>query len=103
MICLIGLYCLMLMRIFSLSRKAIVQQSWYAAFVLIGFGLLISGQTFINIGVNAGLLPTKGLTLPFISYGGSSLLVCSVMIGMILRFGHDLNHSDASNRRYAHE
>jgi cell division protein FtsW len=102
-ICLIGLYCLMLMRIFSLSRKAIVQQSWYAAFVLIGFGLLISGQTFINIGVNAGLLPTKGLTLPFISYGGSSLLVCSVMIGMILRFGHDLNHSDASNRRYAHE
>lgn len=102
-LCLVGLYCLMVSRIFSLSRKAIAVQSWYAAFVLIGFGLLISGQTFINLGVNAGLLPTKGLTLPFVSYGGSSLIVCCAMIGMMLRFGHDLHEPQLDNRgsRYA--
>ena len=98
-LCLVGLYCLMVSRIFSLSRKAIAVQSWYAAFVLIGFGLLISGQTFINLGVNAGLLPTKGLTLPFVSYGGSSLMVCCAMIGMMLRFGHDLHEPQVDNRR----
>jgi cell division protein FtsW len=96
---LIGLYCLMILRIFVLSRQAISQQSWYAAFVLIGFGLIISGQTFINIGVNAGLLPTKGLTLPFVSYGGSSLLVSCAMIGMLLRFSHDLKETDSDKRR----
>ncbi len=100
-ICLIGLYCLMVARIFALSRKAIEQQEWYPAFVLIGFGLLISGQTFINLGVNAGLLPTKGLTLPFVSYGGSSLLVSCAMVGMMLRFAHDLNQPEATNRRSA--
>jgi cell division protein FtsW len=70
---------------------------------LIGFGLLISGQTFINLGVNAGLLPTKGLTLPFVSYGGSSLLVCCAMIGMMLRFGHELNQFELTNRRPIYE
>tara|TARA_B110000003_G_scaffold134342_1_gene136318 strand:- start:888 stop:2075 length:1188 start_codon:yes stop_codon:yes gene_type:complete len=101
-ICLIGLYCIIVMRIFSFSKKAIDQQSWYAAFVLIGFGLLISIQTFINLGVNAGLLPTKGLTLPFVSYGGSSLIVCSAMIGMMLRIGHDLNQPELVSRRSAY-
>ena len=100
-ICLIGLYCLMVTRIFGLSRKAIEQQKWYPAFVLIGFGLLISGQTFINLGVNAGLLPTKGLTLPFVSYGGSSLLVSCAMVGMMLRFAHDLNQPESNSRRSA--
>ena len=100
-ICLIGLYCLLVTRIFGLSRKAIEQQEWYPAFVLIGFGLLISGQTFINLGVNAGLLPTKGLTLPFVSYGGSSLIVSCAMVGMMLRFAHDLNQPETTSRRSA--
>ena len=92
----------MVMRIFSFSKKAIDQQSWYAAFLLIGFGLLISVQTFINLGVNAGLLPTKGLTLPFVSYGGSSLIVCSAMVGMMLRIGHDLLQPELVSRRSAY-
>jgi cell division protein FtsW len=45
----------------------------------------VAGQVFINIGVNAGLLPTKGLTLPFLSYGGSSLVVLFAMMGVVLR------------------
>ena len=92
-ICLLGLYSLMVLRIVQLAKMAIGQKYWYAAYVLIGFGLLLAGQTFINLGVNAGLLPTKGLTLPFVSYGGSSLISCCAMIGMVLRFSHQL-HSD---------
>ncbi len=92
-ICLLGLYCLLVMRIFHLGKRAVAQEYWYGAFLLIGFGLLISGQTFINLGVNAGLLPTKGLTLPFVSYGGSSLLVTCGMVGMMLRISHEM-HAD---------
>ena len=101
-ICLLGLYCLLVVRIFSLSRTAIGRQDWYSAFVFIGFGLLIGIQSFVNMGVNAGLLPTKGLTLPFLSYGGSSLLVSCVMIGMMLRLAHDLHMADADSLRVAH-
>jgi cell division protein FtsW len=98
-LCLMGLYVLMVLRILQLGKLAIGRKDWYAAFVLTGFGLLLSGQTFINLGVNAGLLPTKGLTLPFVSYGGSSLLVCCVMTGMMLRFAHEFQSPKASLRR----
>jgi cell division protein FtsW len=100
-ICLLGLYTAMIIRIFQLGRQAMALQSWYAAFVLMGFGMLISGQTFINLGVNAGLLPTKGLTLPFVSYGGSSLLVCCGMVGMMMRLSHELNTPEERRPRYA--
>ena len=92
-ICLLAIYGLFIFRIMQLGRKAISHQYWYGAYVLIGFGLLLSGQVFINLGVNSGLLPTKGLTLPFISYGGSSLIACCGMVGMMLRLGHELNRS----------
>ena len=98
-LCLMGLYVLMVLRILQLGKLAIGRKDWYAAFVLIGFGLLLSGQTFINLGVNAGLLHTKGLTLPFVSYGGSSLLVCCAMIGMMLRFSHEFQSPPAAVRR----
>jgi cell division protein FtsW len=98
-LCLMSLYVLVILRILQLGKLAIGRKDWYAAFVLIGFGLLLSGQTFINLGVNAGLLPTKGLTLPFVSYGGSSLLVCCAMIGMMLRFAHEFQSPAAAVRR----
>ncbi len=98
-LCLLGLYVLLVQRIFSLSKRAISQEYWYGAFVLIGFGCLISGQTLINLGVNAGFLPTKGLTLPFVSYGGSSLMVTCAMVGMMLRIGHELHPDTQVVRR----
>ena len=56
-------------------------------------GTLFAGQTFINLGVNSGLLPTKGLTLPFLSYGGNSLLVSCIMLGIVLRLASDMRES----------
>lgn len=60
----------------------------FASYVSYGLSLWIALQAMINIGVNTGLLPTKGLTLPFISYGGSSLLVNGLVLGVLLRVAH---------------
>jgi cell division protein FtsW len=61
-----------------------------------GFGVWLGLQAFINIGVNMGLLPTKGLTLPFLSYGRSSMLVTLAWVGMLLRVHHEVAASGRS-------
>lgn len=58
---------------------------YFSAYMSYGIAMIWTGQTFINIGVNIGLLPTKGLTLPFVSYGGSSLVVCCIEMAILLR------------------
>ncbi len=60
-------------------------KQYYSAYVAYGLALLWIAQVLINLGVNTGLLPTKGLTLPFISYGGSSLVVCCISLAILLR------------------
>jgi cell division protein FtsW len=60
-------------------------KQYFAAYVAYGLSFLWIGQFLINIGVNVGLLPTKGLTLPFLSYGGSSLVICCACLGLLLR------------------
>lgn len=60
-------------------------KQYYSAYLAYGLALLWIAQVLINLGVNVGLLPTKGLTLPFISYGGSSLVVCCISLAMLLR------------------
>jgi len=87
----IGLFCFLIHRVFAIAKKAVRRQDWFAAYTVFGIGVLIAGQAFINIGVTSGLLPTKGLTLPFISYGGSSLIVCSAMIALVLRIGAEMD------------
>ena len=62
----------------------------FSGLVAQGVGLWLGFQTFINIGVNLGALPTKGLTLPLMSYGGSSLLVCAGMIAVVQRIDLEL-------------
>lgn len=61
----------------------------YAAYTSAGIAVLFCLQILINIGVNTGFLPTKGLTLPFYSYGGSSLLICCVMVAIVLRLNYE--------------
>lgn len=80
--------CLFYMGI-KIARTAYQKQFYFAAFVAYGITLLIGFQAFINLGVNMGLLPTKGLTLPFVSFGGSSLLASFIGIGLLLRVHHE--------------
>jgi cell division protein FtsW len=72
-------------RILWTARRALLAGNAFGAYLCYGIALVFSGQAFINMGVSAGLLPTKGLTLPFVSYGGSSLIVCCAMLALVLR------------------
>ena len=74
---------------FAIARQAHQRQRYFPAYLAWGLGLLFAGQALVNIGVNLGLLPTKGLTLPFLSYGGASLIVCCGMIGLLLRIQYE--------------
>ncbi|NLZ39839.1 MAG: putative lipid II flippase FtsW, partial [Comamonadaceae bacterium] len=72
-------------RIFVIGRQAIALDRVYAGLMAQGVGVWFGGQTFINMGVNLGVLPTKGLTLPLMSYGGSAILMNLVALAMVLR------------------
>jgi cell division protein FtsW len=61
----------------------------FGAYICYGVALVFTGQAFVNMGVSCGLLPTKGLTLPFVSYGGTSLIVCCSMLALVLRIERD--------------
>ena len=89
-ILLIGLFVVLVLQILAIGRRAEQRQQSFSAYVAYGIALMISGQVFINIGVNTGLLPTKGLTLPFLSYGGSSLIVCCAALAIVFRIDKEL-------------
>ena len=76
-------------RAFQIGRQAIAMERFYAGLVAKGVALWIGCQAFINMGVNLGLLPTKGLTLPLMSYGGTGILVNCVAIGILLRIDRE--------------
>ncbi len=88
---LILIYLWFLLRCFRIGKQAIDKGRPFGAYLAYGVGLLITLQALINISVNLGALPTKGLTLPFISYGGNSILVMSFAIGLVLRVAWE-NH-----------
>jgi cell division protein FtsW len=87
---LIGLFFALLWRVFHLAKRAANAERHFEAYIAIGLGTWLGLQAFINVGVNMGLLPTKGLTLPLISYGRSSLIVTMISIGLLLRIHHEL-------------
>lgn len=89
-VALVALFTLLVGRLLQLGYRALALSQWYLGFMLIGFGVMLAGQSFINLGVNAGLLPTKGLTLPFVSFGGSSLIVSMAMAGLWLAAAREL-------------
>ncbi len=87
---LIVVYAVLIWRLFRIGRKAEKLKEFFMAYITYGFTVIFAGQALINIGVNVGALPTKGLTLPFVSYGGSSLLISCVMLALILRIDLEL-------------
>lgn len=86
----IGIFLALLWRVFKLAVSAVNSERFFEAYVAIGLGTWLGLQAFINVGVNMGILPTKGLTLPLISYGRSSLIVTMVAIAILLRIHHEL-------------
>lgn len=92
MIVVIGLFFWIVRRCFEIGRQAISFDLFFSGLVAQGVGLWIGIQAFINLGVNLGLLPTKGLTLPLMSFGGSAILMTCVALAIVLRI-------DLENRR----
>lgn len=87
----IALFVWLFVRCFAIARQAQLKGHYFGGFLVYGVGLLISTQALINIGVNLGALPTKGLTLPLMSYGGNSILITSFAIGLVLRVWIEIN------------
>lgn len=83
------LFCAMTYRIFKISAQSLHLEQRYKGFFAFGIGIWIFGQCFANLAVASGLLPTKGLTFPFISYGGSSLMIMSAALAIVLRIDHE--------------
>ncbi len=85
----LGLFLGFIWRSFHIARLASEAGLKFPAYLAAGFGLWVGIQAFINIGVNMGVLPTKGLTLPLMSYGRSSLIVALAWVGLLLRVYHE--------------
>ena len=85
----IGLFMWMTRRIMHIGRQSIALDRLFAGLTAQGIGIWIGFQTFINIGVNLGALPTKGLTLPLMSYGGSAILMNLISLALVLRIDYE--------------
>ena len=85
----ISLYTMVFWRGMAIGFQAFQQNRLFAAYVAYGLSCWLFFQAFINMGVNSGMLPTKGLTLPFLSYGGASLVVNCMVVALLLRIDHE--------------
>ncbi|MGF1753244.1 cell division protein FtsW [Vibrio makurazakiensis] len=95
---------LVLILIFSLVLKAVFigqrafeKEQQFGGYLAFGIGIWFAFQTLVNVGAAAGIVPTKGLTLPLISYGGSSLIVMAIAVSMLLRIDHECRLIDVQN------
>ncbi|MBT4964150.1 MAG: putative lipid II flippase FtsW [Francisellaceae bacterium] len=82
---LIALFAILFFRIYKVASAAANNKDFFSSYITVGILIWLVAQTFINIAVNMGMLPTKGISLPFISFGGSNLLVNCIAIGVVLR------------------
>ncbi|MFL2697916.1 MAG: putative lipid II flippase FtsW [Gammaproteobacteria bacterium] len=80
-------------RLIQIGNRALEKKHFFGYFFSYGSSVLIGLQTIINVGVSTGMLPTKGLTLPFVSYGGTNLLVLYALIGLVLRSDYETKTS----------
>ncbi len=88
------LYSVLFFRSLKIAALAESVGHYFAAYMAYGIGIWLAMQALINMGVNVGLLPTKGLTLPLMSYGGSSLIISCMAIGLLLRINYEVRAVD---------
>ncbi len=86
---LILLYLALVWRCLAIAGMAARARHWFGCYMVYGISILMGLQIFVNLGVNVGMLPTKGLALPLVSYGGSSLAISCLMFGIVLRVGYE--------------
>lgn len=89
----------LLLSIFRIGQRAEMVGHTFSAYVAYGFAAMLAVQCAINIGVNIGAFPTKGLTLPLVSYGGSSLVMMFVMLAVVLRIDAEVSNPEADPSR----
>jgi cell division protein FtsW len=94
----VALFALLVQRAFVIGRQALTLDHLYACLVAQGIGIWIGCQAFINMGVNMGLLPTKGLTLPLMSFGGSGIVANCVALAILLRVDYENRQMMRGNR-----
>lgn len=96
------LECIIIASMLRISRNALVRRQLKLAYTAFGFAVIVFGQVMINAGMNMGLLPTKGLTMPFYSYGGTSMLFSVIMVAIVLKIDRQspLIAQDGDNRTY---
>ena len=87
------LYAIFVARAFWFGVKCIEMRRHFAGYIAFGIGLWFAFQAFVSMGVNMGILPTKGLTLPLISYGGSSVVISCVAVGVLLRVTYEYDRA----------
>ena len=83
-----------------ISYQALARDQSRLSYFAFGVGMLFFGQVFVNAGMTMGMLPTKGLTMPFFSYGGSSMVVNLIIVGVLLRIIKDSPNIPANKCRY---
>ena len=94
-VCLVvALYTLLVGRAFWIGYRCVEMRRHFAGYIAFGVALWIGMQAFISMGVNLGILPTKGLTLPLISSGGSSVMMTCVAMGLLLRVSYELSRAE---------
>lgn len=106
MFAVIALYTLLIWRCFAIGNEAERHGLCFGTYLCYGIGMWLGLQAFINMGVNMGLLPTKGLTLPMMSAGGSSMLTACIAIGVVLRVQREtreLGQSQLHSRNITHK
>lgn len=88
-----GLFCFLVVRSFVIGQRAAAMERYFEALVAQGIGVWIAVQSLVNMGVNMGLLPTKGLTLPLLSYGGSSIVSNIMALAVLFRIDYETRQS----------
>jgi len=96
----IALFTILIVRALRIGRAAENRERPFEGYVAYGIGTWIGLQAFINMGVNMGVLPTKGLTLPFMSYGGSSIIVMLLAMAILIRVDYETRRDDRYIQRY---
>jgi len=89
----VTLFITLVAQAFKIGKRVEITGNLFPAYLAYGIAMLFACQTLINVGVNIGLLPTKGLTLPFLSYGGNSLLVSGFMVAVLVRIDYEYAQS----------